>query len=131
HAQVLDRPCPLRDDRRPGAMELHLDHGGHTLHLLRRQRVERRVLSEKPRDFRRGRRRGAQAIAGGATGSAGISVSRLIRTAHFSPTIIVVMQGLIAGRNGRIEPSATRRALTPRTRSCGSTTAVGSESGPM
>ena len=52
-------------------------------------------------------------------------------SAHFSPTIIVVMQGLIAGKNGRIEPSAIRSPLTPRTRSRGSTTAIGSESGPI
>jgi hypothetical protein len=55
----------------------------------------------------------------------------LIRSAAFSPIIMQVMLGLIAGRNGMIDASATRRPCTPRTRSCGSTTAIGSLSGPI
>jgi hypothetical protein len=52
-------------------------------------------------------------------------------SAHFSPIIIVVMQGLIAGRNGMIEPSAIRRPWTPFTRSRGSTTASASSGAPI
>ena len=52
-----------------------------------------------------------QTVAGGASCSAGRPASSLIMSEHFSPIIIVVMHGLIAGRNGRIEPSAIRSPL--------------------
>ena len=54
-----------------------------------------------------------------------------MRSEHFSPIIIVVMHGLIAGRNGMIDPSAIRSDLTPFTRSRGSTTASGSPGAPI
>jgi hypothetical protein len=52
-------------------------------------------------------------------------------SAHFSPIIMVVMHGLIAGRNGMIDPSAMRRPRTPFTRSAGSTTAMPSSGAPI
>ena len=51
--------------------------------------------------------------------------SSLTMSAHFSPIIIVVMHGLMAGRNGMIDPSAIRSPSTPFTRSRGSTHRVG------
>ena len=57
--------------------------------------------------------------------------SALIICAHFSPIIIVVMHGLIAGRNGMIDPSAIRSPRTPFTRRPGSTTASGSSGAPI
>ena len=54
----------------------------------------------------------------------------LSRSCALPPTIIVVMHGLIAGRNGRMDPSAMRSERTPRTRRRGSTTAVGSSPVP-
>ena len=97
------------------------------------------------------RRRRARRTAGGGAGSrrprppsgavsrspaprstaSAARASWISMSAHFSPIIIVVMHGLIAGRNGMIDPSATRSPWTPRTRRRGSTTASGSESGPM
>lgn len=53
------------------------------------------------------------------------------RSLAFSPTIMAVRLGLTAGRNGRTDASATRSPATPRTRSSGSTTAIGSLAGPI
>src|SRR5207248_2451416 len=108
HAQVLDGLGALREDRRAGAMELDLRGRRNALERRALERVERWMLTQEAGDLRRRRRDLVQTAAGGAACSTGRRASCLIISAHFSPTIIVVMHGLMAGRNGRIEPSATR-----------------------
>ena len=89
------------------------------------ERVKRRVVQQDP-DYVGRRGVGcAQTTAGGAAVCASCRASSLSRSAHFSPTIIVVMHGLIAGRNGRMDPSAMRSERTPRTRRRGSTPPLG------
>ena len=70
------------------------------------ERVERRVVAQEVGDL--GRRGGGQPLARASLDGWAERASWISMSAHFSPIIIVVMHGLIAGRNGMIEPSATR-----------------------
>ncbi len=64
-AHVLRRLRALREDRRPGEVELDLRRGGHVLDVADRQRVEGRVDAEKLDDVReRPGRRGGQPPGG-------------------------------------------------------------------
>ena len=64
------------------------------------------------------------------TGGRGVS-RPVIRLAAFSAMASTVAFGWALGITGITEASATRSPVIPRTRSCGSTTASGSVSGPM
>ena len=128
-AQVPDRLGALGEDRRAGRVVLDLGGGGDAPDIGVVERVERRVVAQEVGDL--GRRGGGQPLARASLDGWAERASWISMSAHFSPIIIVVMHGLIAGRNGMIEPSATRSPCTPRTRRRGSTTASGSESGPM
>lgn len=55
----------------------------------------------------------------------------LIRSAAFSPIMNAIELVWPAGMTGMIDVSTTRRPLIPRTLNLGSTTASGSESGPI
>jgi len=48
-----------------------------------------------------------------------------------SPIMNVATIGLTVGMVGKIDPSAMLSPSTPRTRSCGSTTAMSSEAAPI
>ena len=52
-------------------------------------------------------------------------------SAHFSAIVITVMLGLTAGSFGIADASTTRSPSTPLTRSCGSSTAIGSSTAPI
>ena len=72
---------PLRVDRRPGSVKLHLERSRHPFHGVGGEGVERRVLAQKAGHFgRRGRHARTRAVAA-ASGFA----SRLISFQGFSP----------------------------------------------
>ncbi len=54
-----------------------------------------------------------------------------MRSAHFSAIVITVMFGFTDGSFGMAEASTTRSPVTPLTRSCGSSTAIGSDTAPI
>src|SRR5918992_1587299 len=58
-------------------------------------------------------------------------LSALIRSAHFSPIIMVVMHGLTVTSDGITEPSTTRSPRTPLTRNDASSGAERSSSAPI
>jgi len=125
-AQVLDRPLALGEDHAALGVVLGLRRHGQALDVVLRERVEGWVRPQKAgyvSGVARLRGRVAQPEPGAAVCGAPADASCPIISAHFSPIIIVVMHGLIAGRNGRIEPSQTRSPATPRTRKRGSQTA--------
>ena len=96
----------LGEDRRAGRVDLDLRGGRHALHVSVVERVERRVVAQEVGDL--GRRGGGKPLARAALDFWAERASLISMSAHFSPIIIVVMHGLIAGRKGMIDPSATR-----------------------
>ncbi len=54
-----------------------------------------------------------------------------MRSAHFSPIIMTVMLGFTVVISGITDASATRRPVTPFTRSCGSTGDIASSTAPI
>src|SRR5690348_3021228 len=128
---MLERLRALRDDRHPRPVKLNFGRRGHPGDSVGLEGVERRVIPQEAGYLRRRGGVVVHTVAGGATCATPGRASSLSMSAHFSPTIIVVIHGLMAGRKGSTEPSAIRSASTPRTRRRGSTTASGSDAGPM
>ena len=107
HPHVVRHLRGVVRDHRIGGEPHDRRPGGKLVQLVRRHPLERGVLTEEPAQVPR------------------------IRSAHFSAMVITVMLGFTAGSFGIADASTTRNRDTPLTRSCGSSTAMGSVTEPI